>query len=86
MTAELDRIAAITDLEEQGRAVAELLRTLDDAHRRAIALRRDVVLGLRQANLSHAQVAEVIGVVRETAAQIAAGKQTGRKRNNPSAT
>jgi hypothetical protein len=77
--AELDRIAKISDLEEQGRAVAELLRTLDVAKRRAVALRREVVLRLRANDRSHAEVAEIILLDRGTAAQIAAGKQTGRK-------
>ena len=83
MTAEIDRIAAIRDPEEQGRAVAELLRTLDVAKRKAVALRRDVVLALRAADRSHAEVAEIILLDRGTAAQIAAGKQTGRKRRSP---
>lgn len=77
--AELDRIAAIDDLEEQGRAVAAYLATLGIAKTRAVALRREVVLGLRAGDRSHSQVAAIIRVERGTAAQIAAGKQTGRR-------
>jgi hypothetical protein len=92
LNAEIDRIAAIPDLEEQGRAVAALIRTLDEGHKRAVEIRRAVVLGLRSSTspetgrpYSHAEVGRVLGIVRETAAQIAAGKQTGRRRTLPAA-
>jgi DNA-directed RNA polymerase sigma subunit (sigma70/sigma32) len=82
--AAIARIEAIPDLEERGRAIAKLLRDLTETHREAVKLRREIVLGLRSAGLSHADVGEVFGVARETAAQIAAGKQTGRRRTRPS--
>lgn len=80
MEAELARIAGMADLEEQGHALAALLRTLDDARRRAVAMRRGLIETLRAAGYSHSQVGTAIERDRSTAAQLAAGKHTGRRR------
>ena len=77
--AELDRIAALDDLEAQGRAVADLLSVLDLAHDEAVRMRHEIVIRLRESGCSHAEVATIINVARGRAAQIAAGKHTGRR-------
>lgn len=80
MHAELERIAALGDLEAQGHALAALLRTVEDGRRLAVAARRVIIDKLRAAGYSHQQVADVIELKRGTASQLAAGKQTGRRR------
>lgn len=79
----LTRIAAMTDLEAQGHALAAILRTVDDARRRAVAMRKDLIDRMRDAGYSHSQVASAIERDRSTASQVARGKQTGRRRRDP---
>lgn len=80
LMAEIDRIARITNPEEQARAVAQLLRDLQVTRTEAVRIRAEVVRQLR-ANRSHAEIADLLGLKKGTAQLIAEGRQTGRRRN-----
>lgn len=77
--AEVARIAAIPDPEDQARAVARLLDDLRVAKDAAVDLRTRVVAQLRQ-NRSHKEVAELLGISRGGAQQIAEERHKGPKR------
>ena len=80
--AEVARIAAIEDLEDQARAVSDLIRSLTVTRAAAGKLRREIVLRLREHH-SHAEIAALLGVHRGTAQQIAEGRHTGRRPSVP---
>lgn len=77
--AEVARVAALEDLEEQARAVGDLIRDLGAARSEAAKLRAEVVRSLRE-HRSHQEIADLLKVSRGTAQQIAEGRHTGRRR------
>ena len=80
---ELDRIGGIEDLDERARMLAAFLRDVQAAEPAATRMRTDLVRELRGRGRSHQEVADLLGIARSTAQQIAEGKQTGRRRPPP---
>jgi DNA-directed RNA polymerase specialized sigma24 family protein len=79
LMAEVARIAAIPDPEEQAREVARLLDDLNVTKNAAVELRAEVVRRLRE-HRSHGEIASLLGISRGGAQQIAEGRHKGPRR------
>lgn len=90
LMAELARIGAITDVEQRAVELGEYIRDLQVALGEAIDARKMVVDILRGSTplvgrsgpLSHQQVADLLGISRGAAQQIAEGRHKGPRRND----
>ena len=78
------RVAGMDDLDEQTIAIGALLRDIQAAEPVATALRAQIISRQRERGRTYREIAEMLQLHWATVAQIAAGKQTGRRRNRPS--
>jgi DNA-directed RNA polymerase specialized sigma24 family protein len=74
------RVDAMDDLDEQTIAVGALLREIQEAEPAVTAIRARVVRAQRARGRTNREIAEMLKIHEVTVSQIAAGKQTGRKR------
>lgn len=71
--ADIPRIEAIEDPGERAREIGLVLNQLPQVQAELRKMRQAAVLQLRERGLSHQEIADIIGVTRNRAANIAAG-------------
>jgi len=79
----VQRVAEMADLDEQTIAIGELLRDIQAAEPQATALRQRIIREQRARGRTYREIGEMLQIHEVTVSQIAAGKQTGRKRRPP---
>jgi hypothetical protein len=77
LLADIERIKKITDPAKRAVELGKVLERLPALTAEIRALRQAAVLELREAGWSHAKIAEALGVHRNRAQQIAAGRTGG---------
>jgi hypothetical protein len=80
LVADLDRVRAIADPAERAKELTRVVRQLPEIGAAIREARRQAVQELRQAGWSHQMVADLLGVHRNRAQQIAEGRSGGNRR------
>ena len=75
------RVAEMDDLDDQTRAIGDLLRDIQAAEPEATALRARIVRAQRARGRTNAEIGEMLQIHEVTVSQIYNGKQTGRRRS-----
>lgn len=80
LIAAVQRLNSLDDLDDQTIAVGELLRDLQAVRPLVTAIRTRIVRAQRERGRANKDLAAMLQLHEGTVSQIAAGKQTGRKR------
>lgn len=75
----LDQIKAIGDPAQRAQVISDVLNQCPDLSKALRELRQAAVVELREQGKSHGQVAEILGISRGRAQQIAEGRTTGKR-------